>query len=593
MSGDGLILAVGALLAVSVVAALAAARLRLPALLLFLAVGVAAGPGGGGWVSFHDYGLAREIGIAALALILFDGGLNTGLAAVRPVLGASLRLAVGATLIVVIVVGVAASVLLHRPPLEGFLLGSILASTDSAAVFGLLRGSTLRRRLLRTIESESAMNDAVVLVLVLGFVDLLSHPGNGIVDLAVFGVRELAVGAFGGILVGTLAARGLARVRLPTPGLYPVASFAAAALAYGATAALGGSGLLAVYVAGLLLADAPIPGRRTIAVFHDGLAWAAQVALFLMLGLLATPSRLEENLAAGVALALVVVLAARPLATFAMTSGREFTTAERALLSWSELVGASPIIFASAAAAAGVPRGLGVYDLVFVVAVASTLLQGLTFEPIARALGLTSVAPLLPTPLVEFGGPRRLGAEMIEYPVAMTDGAVGRRVRDLHLPLGVTLALIVRGEDAVSPAGSAKIKAGDMLHLLVREEVAPRVPELIARLRDPGVDTTIAQRVPGDGGLRELVAEPWTAADGDPADPDVLFGVLVVERLRTRRDRPAALVVLEDGRYGLTGSTRAIGTADVLRRYATRRLAGAPNRAEAAWWHEVAAALRR
>jgi cell volume regulation protein A len=495
--------------------------------------------------------------------------------------------------IVAIVVGVAASLLLRLPMLEGLLLGSILASTDSAAVFGLLRGSTLRRRLLRTIEGEAAFNDAVVFVLVLGFVAWIGAPGNGILDMVVFAARQLGVGTIGGILIGKLAAAALARARLPMTGLYPVASFAAAALAYGGSAALGGSGLLAVYLTGLMLADAPIPGRRTIAVFHQGLAWAAQVALFLVLGLLVDPGRLETSLAEGVALALVVVLVARPLATFAMTSRREFTTPERALLSWSELVGATPIIFASVAAASAVPHGVAVYDLVFVVAVVSTLLQGLTFEPIARVFGLTQVAPLLPQPLVEFGGPSRLGAELMEYPVAITDGVVGRRVRDLQLPLGMTLALIVRGDEAVSPTGSAQIKAGDMLHLLVREEVAPRIPELIARLRDPTSGPTIAQRAPGDGALRELVAEPWAEADGNPADPDVVKGILVVERLRTRRDRRGALVVLEDGRYGVTGSTLAIGPADVVRRYANRLLASAYDRAEAAWWQEVATALRR
>jgi cell volume regulation protein A len=593
MGGDALILVAGALLAASVAAALAAARLRLPALLLFLAVGVAVGRGGAGWVSFGDYSIAREVGIAGLALILFDGGLNTGLAAVKPVVKSSLRLAVGATVIVAVVTGVAASLLLRRPLLEGLLLGSILASTDSAAVFGLLRGSSLRRKLLRTLEGESALNDAVVLVLVLGFVNWLQQPRHGLLEMVVLTARALGVGAAVGILVGAIAARVLRLVRLPTAGLYAVASFAAAAMAYGGSAVLGGSGLFAVYLAGLWLGDAPIPARRTIAVFHDGLAWAAQVALFLVLGLLARPDRLEENLAAGVALALVVVLVSRPLGTFAMTSRREFTTAERALLSWSELVGATPLIFASVAAASGVPGGLAVYDLVFVAAVASTLLQGLTFEPIARVLGLTTVAPLLPPPLVEFGGPGRLGVELVEYQVAMTDGVVGRRVRDLRLPLGVTVPLIVRGEDAVSPSDTALIKAGDTLYLLVREEVAPRISDLIARFRDPGSDSTIAERAAREGALRDLTAEPWTAADGDPVDPHVLKGILVVQRLRRRRDRRGALVALEDGRYGVTGSTVAIGPADMVRRYARRRFVSAPDRGEAAWWEEVAAALRR
>jgi len=593
LTGDRVFLAAGVLLVVSVAAALAASRLRLPVLLLFLAIGVAAGAGGGDWISLHDYALAHEIGIPALALILFNGGLNTGFTAVKSVLTSSLRLALGATVVVAIVVGVATSLLLGLPLIQGLLVGSILASTDSAAVFGLLRGSTLRRRLLRTIEGEAAFNDAVVLVLVVGFVAWAGHPGSNGVGMVAFAARELAIGTASGVLVGVLAAAALARVRLPMTGLYPVASFAAATLAYGAASTFGGSGLLAVYLTGLVLADAPIPGRRTIAVFHEGLAWAAQVALFLVLGLLATPSRIEGSLAAGAALALIVVLVARPLATFAMTSKREFTTPERALLSWSELVGATPIVFASIAAGGGVPWSVPVYDLVFVVAVVSTLLQGLTFEPLARAFGLTSVAPLLPQPLVEFGGPSRLGAELIEYAVAITDGVVGRRVRDLDLPLGVTVALIVRGEDAVSPTGSAQIKAGDMLHLLAREEVAPRIPELIARLRDPTPEPTIAQRADGDGWLRELLAEPWTDDDGDPTDPTEVRGLAVVRRLRTRRDRAGALVALADGRYGLTGSTLAIGPAGVLRRYASRRLAVAAAGPEAAWWREVSTALLR
>jgi cell volume regulation protein A len=590
LAGDRVFLAAGVLLVVSVAAALAAARLRLPVLLLFLAIGVAAGAGGADWIPLHDYALAHEIGIPALALILFDGGLSTGFNGVKSVLGSSIRLAVGATVIVAVVVGVATSLLLGLPLVQGLLVGSILASTDSAAVFGLLRGSTLRRRLLRTIEGEAAFNDAVVLVLVLGFVAWAGHSGNNAVGMVAFAARELAIGTASGAVVGLLASAILARVRLPMTGLYPVASFAAATLAYGSASAFGGSGLLAVYLTGLVLADAPIPGRQTIAVFHEGLAWAAQVALFLVLGLLATPSRIEASISYGVALALVVVLVARPLATFAMTSKREFTRPERALLSWSELVGATPIVFASIAASGGVPLGVPVYDLVFVVAIVSTLLQGLTFEPLARAFGLTSVAPLLPKPLVEFGGPSRLGAELIEYPVAITDGVVGRRVRDLDLPLGVTLALIVRGDDAVSPAGSAKINAGDMLHLLVREEVAARIPELIARFRDPAPERTIAQRA--DGWLRELLAEPWTEDDGDPTDPTEVRGLAVVRRLRLRSDRAGALVALADGRYGVTGSTLAIGPAAVLRRYANRRLAVAPDGPEAAWWLEVSTALR-
>jgi cell volume regulation protein A len=494
VNGGVLVLAAGVLLAASVAASLVAARLRLPALMLFLAVGMAGGSSGAGWISFRDYGLARDLGIAALAVILFDGALHTGFAKARHVLGAAVRLAVGATAIVAVLVGSAASLLLGRPLLQGMLIGSILASTDSAAVFGLLHGSTLRGRLVRTIEAESGFNDAVALVLVVGFAGWISHPGRGGADLITGAASELAFGAVSGVVVGLAAAWSLVRIRLPATGLYAVASFAAAALAFGAATSLHGSGLLAVYLAGLLIADAQIPSRRTIAAFHDGLAWVAQVGLFLMLGLLVTPGRLGDMLPVGLTLAILVVLVARPLATFAMTDSREFTRPERVLLSWAEFVGATPILFAAFAVVSGVPDSAGIFDLVVVVVIFATMAQGLTFEPLARALGLTTVQPLLPAPLVEFGGARSLGAELLEYPVTMSDDVVGRRVRDLRLPLGITPVLIVRGDEAVPPSGVTLLKAGDVLHLLVRTEVAGRIPELIARLSTPGADAPIARR---------------------------------------------------------------------------------------------------
>jgi cell volume regulation protein A len=330
-----------------------------------------------------------------------------------------------------------------------------------------------------------------------------------------------------------------------------------------------------------------------MAVFHDGAAWVAQVGLFLVLGLLITPSRLGSVLSDGIVLALVVLLVARPVATMTMTSPREFTLRERVVLSWAEMLGATPIVFAALAAAGGISGSREIFDLVSVAVVTSTLLQGLTFEPLARALGLTGVAPLLPRPLAEFGGASRLRAEIVEFPVTAADGAVGRTIRELDLPLGITVALIVRDGEAVSPADGERLKAADTLHLLVREEVSARIPELLARLRSSGPEQRRTAWLDTDDASGRLVTEPWTSEHGDPDDPELLAGIPVIERLRGRRDRRGALVVLEDGRYAVTGTTLAVGPADVVRRYAGRRVAGAPDRAEEAWWREVVAALLR
>src|SRR4051795_9087860 len=233
MSDGELILVVGALLVAALGASLAASRLRVPALLLFLGLGMAMGSDGAGWIHFDDYSLARRIGAIALALILFDGGLSASFKELRDVMGPALRLAFGGTIITALVTGLAATAFFGLPLLHGLLLGSILASTDSAAVFGLLRGTSLPRRVTRTLEGEAGFNDPVAVLLVLGFLDWITKPNYGIPNMLLLFVREMAIGAVCAYVVGRIAVWALERLRLPTPGLYPVASFAIAALAFG------------------------------------------------------------------------------------------------------------------------------------------------------------------------------------------------------------------------------------------------------------------------------------------------------------------------------------------------------------------------
>jgi cell volume regulation protein A len=486
VTSGALILAAGGLLAASVAASLAAARLRLPALLLFLVLGMAVGSDGAGWIRFDNYALAREIGMVALALILFDGGLRSGLSEIRHVLRPALCLAVGATVIVAVVTAVAAVALFGLSPLQGLLLGAVVASTDSAAVFGLLRGSTLSRRLVQTLEGEAGLNDPVALVLVLGFMEWIQRPDFGLLDMTALAARELVVGAAVGYVVARLSVLALSRLRLPSNGLYPVASVAVAALAYGTATTLHGSGFLAVYLAGLILGDAPIRGRETITIFHDGVAWVSQIGVFLTLGLLVFPNRLGAVAPEGVALALVVVLVARPLGTMAATLRQGFSVRERAVLSWAGMRGAAPVVFATIPVAGGIPGSKGLFDVVFLTVVVSTLLQALTFEPFARRLGLTAADPSLPAPPAPEGGSAHPGPgqedELVDYAVTAVDGVVGRRIRDLELPPGCGLLVIVRGDDPVPPGASTVLNAGDRLRFLVP---AGRRPALLDRLHDP------------------------------------------------------------------------------------------------------------
>ncbi len=385
-----MILVGGALLVAGLAAALAAGRLRVPGLVLFLGLGMLLGSDGTGWIHFSDYELARTIGIVALALILFEGGLTAGFDEIRPVLRPALSLALLGTLGTALLAGLAAWALFDITALEGMLLGSIVAATDSAAVFSVLRGSTLRRRLAQTLEGEAGLNDPVAVLLVVGFIDWIQNPGYGIGDMALLFARELGIGLAIGLAVGWLGVKGLRRARLGTAGAYPLGTIGIAAIAYGAAATLHGSGFLAVYLAGLILGGATIPAKATVTIFHQGLAWVAQVTLFLVLGLLVFPSQLGDVAVEGTVLAMVLAFVARPLAVLVATALDPYSPAERITLGWAGLRGAIPVVLATFPVIDGVPHSLEFFNIVFFAVLLSALVQGSTFAPLARRLGVTT-----------------------------------------------------------------------------------------------------------------------------------------------------------------------------------------------------------
>jgi cell volume regulation protein A len=408
-------------------------------------------------------------------------------------------------------------------------------------------------------------------------------------------VREMGIGAAVGVAVGWLAIRGLRRAKLASPGLYPVATLATAGLAFGGAATLHGSGFLAAYLAGLLLGSARIPARQTVTVFHEGLAWVAQITMFLALGLLVFPSDLGDVWLKGTTLALLLVFVARPLSVFAATAFERFSVGERVVLGWAGLRGAVPVVLATFAVIEHVPQGRShdFFNIVFFAVVLSTVLQGTTVEWLARRLGVTTSEPALPRPLIETGTVRRLGAEIVEYPVGRDDAIVGQLVRELGLPRDALLSVIVRGEEALLPRGSTRIEADDRLHVMVREEVATEMPDLLERWRIGPVEIPTARHAPLRAGTAVFTTRRWTDADGDAGFPDEVHGVPVAEHIRTRRDQRGALVALADGRFAVTGPLVAIGGPLQVQRYARRRLTTEEDAAARAWWQEVIGALAR
>jgi cell volume regulation protein A len=584
------ILIVGALLSAGLLASLLASRVRVPGLVLFLGVGMAVGSDGAGWIDFNNYALARTVGIVALALILFEGGLAAGFPEIRPVLGPALTLAVLGTLITAAVTGLVAAWLFDFDTTEGLLVGAIVAGTDGAAIFALLRGSTLRRRLARTLEGESGMNDPIAILLVLGFIEKLTHPSYGLADFAWLFVRQIAIGGAVGLGVGYLFTFALREARLATAGLYPVATLASVALAYGLADTAHGSGFLAVYLTGLMLGSATIPARQTIAAFHEGMAWVAQLAMFLVLGLLVFPSQLGGVAVEGTVVAIVLVFVARPLATVISLAPFGFTVREQAVLGWAGLRGAVPVVLATFPVIEHIPRSHEFFNIVFFVVLLSTIVQGTTFEPLAKRLGVTTDDPALPRPLAESGTIRRLGAEVLEFPVVAGDAIVGLAVRDLGLPREAVVNVIVRDGQAIPPRGSTRVAAGDHLHVLYREETSRQLVSLTSSWRTGpiGPRARPARQVRSASSI--FTARPWTEGDGDATRPATVAGQEVIDLLRLRRDEPGSLVVLADGRYAVCGAVLVIGARRQVTAWIERRMRVA-GEAERAWLRTVLGAV--
>ena len=371
-----------------------------------------------------------------------------------------------------------------------------------------------------------------------------------------------------------------------------MSSLAVAALAFGLAEVLHGSGFLSVYLVGLALGTARIPAQRTIVTFHTGLGWLAQVGMFLVLGLLVFPSQLPSVALEGTVLALVVALLARPAGVALATLGAGFSLREKLVLGWAGLRGAVPVVLATFPVIADVPGSLNFFNIVFFAVLVSTVLQGASFERLAERLGVTTNEAALPGPLADVGAVRRLGAEVVEFPVQAHYAAAGRRVRELDLPRDALLNIIVRGNTAILPRGSTRIEPGDRLNLLVRQEAATELRPLLARWREGPLGPEPMPRPTAGSARRAVTSGPWRSEDGDPGRPAQVNGTPVAVQVRTRRDgEPGAVVVLDDGRWAVTGRVTIVGPRARVQDAARRRLGLASGAAEQAWWREVIGAL--
>lgn len=478
---DHLILLAAVLILFGILSSKLSARLGLPVLVLFLLVGMLAGEDGVG-IAFDNPQAAHALGTLALALILFDGGLQTPVDSITRVWKPASLLATLGVLVTATVTGLVATLVLDLSVLEGLLLGAIVGSTDAAAVFSLFRnaGVQINSRLKSTLEIESASNDPMAIFLTVGLLDILvndKQPGVGLLQLF---VMQMGIGAATGLAIGWLAVKMVNRVRLTASGLYLVMMTALGLLAFGIAANLGGSGFLAIFIAGVMIGNKRFVFQRSTFLFHDGLAWLSQITMFVVLGLLVNPESLLEVWPQGLVIAAVLVLLARPLAVAPVLHFFGFNRREIGLVSWVGLRGSVPIILAIFPLLFGLPGAELIFNVVFFVVLISATIQGSTMPWVARRLGLMEPAPEASTVALEITSLGEVDAEIVEYTLADPSRVDGRPLSRMALPDGCIVAMISRSGTVMPPRGSTRLQAGDHLFVVMRPEQRPFVDAAFA-----------------------------------------------------------------------------------------------------------------
>ncbi|PYZ99215.1 potassium/proton antiporter [Alteribacter lacisalsi] len=466
---DYVVLILALFLIIGVLTTKFSTRLGVPALILFIAVGMLAGSDGLGFIYFDNPSYAQLIGILALIVILFEGGLSTKWATIKPVAVPSLVLATAGVIITSGAVAVVATLLLDVTWLEGLLFGAIVGSTDAAAVFAVLKGQNIKSRLGATLEAESGTNDPMAMFLTLALIELIMIDEQRLWHTAGTFFFQMGLGLILGLAIGWLASKMINQINLDSGGLYPIIAIGFALLTYSVTASVGGSGLLAVYVAALIIGNSELTYRHTIFRFNEGFAWMMQILMFIILGLLVFPAQLFtwDVIINGLIISFVLILIARPIAVWVSTLGFRYTWQEKTLLSWAGLRGAVPIVLATFPMIAGFDNAQLFFNVVFFVVLTSALIQGSTISLFAEKLGLTGpklVTPLHSLELVSIG---QANAEMVEYTVNEETKIAGKTLMEIQFPDDVLINAIIRDGELITPSGETDLYPNDILYILV------------------------------------------------------------------------------------------------------------------------------
>ncbi len=478
---DYLLLSGAILIILSIAFAKLFQNLGLPTLILFLALGMLAGSEGIGGIYFDDANLAQSIGIIALIFILFSGGLDTNIKDVKPVFLPAVSLATLGVFISAIIVGFTAAFFLNIDIKYGLLLGAIVSSTDAAAVFNVLRSRNvqLKKNLKPLLELESGSNDPMAIFLTLGMIQLILIPSTGLWNLIWLFIKQFGLGIIIGLSMGQLIVYLLNKIKFDYDGIYPVLFLAYAGMVYAFTNIVGGSGFLAVYLAGLTVGNREFLHKKSLKRFFDGLAWLSQIGMFLTLGMLVFPSQILAVTGVGLILSAILMLIARPVSVFLSLPFTKINLKEKLFTSWVGLRGAVPIILATFPLLAGVEYADLIFSIVLFIVLTSALLQGWSISFAARLLKVDApIIKKIRSP-IEFESSPDDTNDLYDFIISDNSPLVGKQIVEVGLPKESLIVMINRNEQYIVPTGGTIIEAGDVLLILTNKKTISEVKSKI------------------------------------------------------------------------------------------------------------------
>jgi len=471
----GKILLIGsALLLVSVIAGKTTNKLGVPTLIFFLIVGVLAGSEGIGGIHFDNASVAQFIGVTALNIILFSGGLDTNWQSIKPVIWRGIALSTLGVFLTALSVGVFVHFVFGFTIMEGMLLGSIVSATDAAAVFSILRnkGIGLKGSLRPVLELESGSNDPMAYFLTISLTTIVAEGSANLAVLIPEFFKQFLLGGAIGLLMGRGSVWLINNIKLESEGLYPVITLGLAMFTYSITHVIGGNGFLAIYLCAVIIGNSNMVHRRSLIKFYDGQAWLMQITLFLTLGLLVFPSRIVPLIGMGLLISAFLIFVARPIGVFASLSFFKPNIRSKLFISWVGLRGSVPIVFATYPLIAGIPKAELIFNLVFFISITSVLLQGTTLSFVARLLHVI-VPPKAKRRIgLDFESTDKIKSEMHEIILPKTSNAVNKRIVELIIPATINILAIKRNDLYVTPNGSTRLFANDTMYVLAEDKVS-------------------------------------------------------------------------------------------------------------------------